>query len=1738
MFSIIKPLLELLGIPIKNKEIDLESLKKEKIDNIDYIQEISDFCRNLEFESNENDDKNKDEYNSAQNIEDLIVDKILKNKPNYFYNALRQSKNDEKTIFNLNLDVNTDENNTFTLTFERKDSIYNMTLTKGNKTKEIEFSSDKFHNTFLVNHADKFKENFINLVKVIYKNLYTINDSQKFYDSIYKQIEKNVKDKLDRVKNKIDIEKDKIHNENKEKFKDDMNYIQNTLLPRFTTNQIAYLTFKGDKNVPQYISINSSDHRHYKDQLQLLIKHNFLAIYILKQEYTIDFTNGQLKFIKEDEGNFNYFIFDIINCIYQNLYFFNEAQQEKDLNNDNKVNAEDSKSSQEEIDINQTNKIVIDNVNDLQSSIRNYIKNENFEFNDRDNFNKNEYKKNKEKVIKNILEKEKTIINEISFSFENEIKNKIIILNAINYNGEKNNSNALSLCVNRNEEKNIYQIEFTKSNKEITFNINKEIFSKIFSPLYEGEESPLFYLIQTIYEILYNNESNKEISGNSNENISVQEVKKEINDIVNDEDVKKEEKKEEIQKIADDYIDSNKKNLDLEDKDSFEEFTNSILTHIDEQEIIQSINEQQRFILFINDHNIIKSTALYNEYKKENKDTKINEILVNIINQLKTLKNDNTAKLPDILIINENKISLRVRNNYLLIKFNKIDFEFENCYIAGILSFLNDSKENNIKKAFKDFISKLYDQIFDITFEDQIEAEKAEELAQIEAENKRKAEELAQIEAENKRKAEEKRKFEEEERIKNDLSAKEKNNEGLYEQIRNVYSKKDETDNRILTARRITENFNSYLKGNETFESLIPFEKYSKREGNKNQIKYCKITSKNSEFQKHDILLLLSVIDNKHQKQYNFILFNKDYENLLDYIGKIFNLDEKFIKEIKSKKKKLEISKIEKIPFFESGITDFQNQTISSFISLLEKSSLTKGKINYNNINQEGLDLRYSDPEYDSSLKNNDEKTTEEIEEEEKKKEKKLIFKKLNENLLTKKEELLNTDDYFGFNIKDKLEIKEENNLNNFLQKTLNKWEHRGIEQNALFQKIYESLNNTTQNLELNINEKRKENLKINKKDNGIVFEINNKKFELDISDFVLQELKNSNGISSLEDNLKVTYEILSAISVILISNIFFSFYNKKISIEGDINQNESMKESCRHFKKIFDNYYNNIYSLNDIHNIENDNIKISIIQESLIVLFVKIKEDTYNILALPQKLFKIKEENKHNLLNSLFNITSNGSKINIKSNREYFVKEANFFSLGDIYITTDELTNFSIDDLTKKLNAESIQQSPKTIKGNIELYYDDYLNESSFILRIRGKSLILENIGKRLLVESDERKDFEKLNINYFKTKYEQIEKLENSLKKAEKDKKEDLKKSIKKAEYDLRMRIIMQMIRNVDNLFKNMKDPESNISKKITSHAKDQLGFEPTPLNFAMNSALKFETMTKFSRSISSFILNLAISQLQQLNLIYFMFENDNLNQNDLKNMYIQYESNLKNIQESMKNEKVSKNFEEMIKSIEQNFGAESETYDKIKKTYQDILQGIEQINGKQNEFKNMLSDFWTNYSSLKSDSEKITFRIQMLKKFLELKDSKEIDYIYKIYLSNVSFFVKTLTKIKNESNNLGLGVLLEENSKKTFDRIYAEEKEIFDKTFNKINVVLGKGKDQGKLSEMFNSIEGKINELQKNLETVGDKNKSNEQDEENKMKQETKPESENNKNKNTNKNKPVKSDVKQDKSEDKKV
>jgi len=530
----------------------------------------------------------------------------------------------------------------------------------------------------------------------------------------------------------------------------------------------------------------------------------------------------------------------------------------------------------------------------------------------------------------------------------------------------------------------------------------------------------------------------------------------------------------------------------------------------------------------------------------------------------------------------------------------------------------------------------------------------------------------------------------------------------------------------------------------------------------------------------------------------------------------------------------------------------------------------------------------------------------------------------------------------------------------------------------------------------------------------------------------------------------------------------------------------------------------------------------------------------TSSISSIPPAPTISTTQNNDNIKNILDAIKDNVSWNQNKKNIEHLIKSN--------IKNNDNIKNISQDDFKKIIN--KVIKTHKEKKNSNDLNNDiiKIINDSfltlfnitesktsttgeSYVLMIQGKKMLLESYKKKLLKEdiSEDESKFEKFNIDYFKGKYDEIEKQEKHIQKVDDTKKEGLIKDIEKAKKDLKEKMIFQIVRNTYEVIKSLKNPESNASQKVTSDIKGKIGFEPTPLNFAMNSLLKFQTMTKFSRSISNFVLNIVLSQMEQLNIIYSIISNDKLNRDELINLYRGYESNLRNLQNGMQGDKAVKSFEDLIDKIEENFGAESEIYNNIKQIHQGIISNFKEMNNKQGEFKNVLTQFVESYESLKTEEEKNQLRIEMIKKFIEIKNSKELKNLYSIYLKNINFFEGVLSKIKNENNQIGLGVLLEKNSKETFDRIYAEEKNNFDQTFSKTDKILGKGVGQGQLNELFVSMEQKLKELQ----SKPVKNKENPKEAENK-KQEENPESEKSDNINTKQDKENKTEEKPESSD----
>jgi hypothetical protein len=381
----------------------------------------------------------------------------------------------------------------------------------------------------------------------------------------------------------------------------------------------------------------------------------------------------------------------------------------------------------------------------------------------------------------------------------------------------------------------------------------------------------------------------------------------------------------------------------------------------------------------------------------------------------------------------------------------------------------------------------------------------------------------------------------------------------------------------------------------------------------------------------------------------------------------------------------------------------------------------------------------------------------------------------------------------------------------------------------------------------------------------------------------------------------------------------------------------------------------------------------------------------------------------------------------------------------------------------------------PQNINTGIEL--ENLFEGNKSLLKILGQKLILEEIQK-------DQSESSHLDFSYFKSQKKEIQSLIKQYEKEEDNKvKKSIEKKIRQKQKEISNQISLQSIKNFVNNIKSLRNANNENSQTLVKQMGKRLGFEPSPLEFSLQSLNKFKNMAEFSRVISNIVLTNIMLQLTQLNTIYTIFSNDQIDENVIRDSFMQLENDFKRLVKSLQEKEVTKKFEDLSSKIEENFGADSSVYLETKDTYERVMSYYQKQFKSLNDFKQSLSEFWENYSKIEKEEEKINERKNMISQFIEIRDSKEIKQIYKIYLVNNSFFNEKLQGIISENSKLSYNEILTSHGYETFESIYQKEKQIFDKTFKKCNEVLGKALGQGRLGKLFDDLE----KIKTNLENT---------------------------------------------------
>ena len=436
-------------------------------------------------------------------------------------------------------------------------------------------------------------------------------------------------------------------------------------------------------------------------------------------------------------------------------------------------------------------------------------------------------------------------------------------------------------------------------------------------------------------------------------------------------------------------------------------------------------------------------------------------------------------------------------------------------------------------------------------------------------------------------------------------------------------------------------------------------------------------------------------------------------------------------------------------------------------------------------------------------------------------------------------------------------------------------------------------------------------------------------------------------------------------------------------------------------------------------------------------------------------------------------------------------------------------------------------------IKDHLFLTLDS--NHREYVLENKKGYLRIKN-GK-LLLEDVSKENFNEISIEEIKNKIKELSKIEKSIfKEEEKNRKDYYIEESKKLKKEIYNHILYKMVKNVEKQIKSLRSEESEESKKVMNFYKESIGFEPSVLNFSLNSLSKFKSMCEFNRIISNVIFSHILLLISELNILHYMATSIEPDAITLKQQYIQLSKNHKNIIGSLNSEEVIKKFDELIEQMKIDFGASSDVITESLNMHKNIIKATTDLNKKILEFQKLLSNYWSEYNNIESEKDRLEFTKQFIDSFSKIKNSIELKNLYKIYTKNVLFFQRDLKSIMNENISLNFDKILESQNKETFANIYAEEKIKFDKMNKKCFQILGKVVGDGELGKMFDQVENVLKEIDEKIKELGENKKPEDKEETKEVKPEEKPENKNTENNNTKPEQENKSESKEDKNESK--
>ncbi len=265
------------------------------------------------------------------------------------------------------------------------------------------------------------------------------------------------------------------------------------------------------------------------------------------------------------------------------------------------------------------------------------------------------------------------------------------------------------------------------------------------------------------------------------------------------------------------------------------------------------------------------------------------------------------------------------------------------------------------------------------------------------------------------------------------------------------------------------------------------------------------------------------------------------------------------------------------------------------------------------------------------------------------------------------------------------------------------------------------------------------------------------------------------------------------------------------------------------------------------------------------------------------------------------------------------------------------------------------------------------------------------------------------------------------------------------------------------LSNSLNDLKNDQTDVSKKVNAEFNKKYKFELTPQGFAKKLSYDFELLCNINTIyVGSYLINIQFI-IEKNQIIYKFLKNhdmaetrlliNNLRNNVNKKLFI--------------DDKLVKKFESMNKEISNLFGETSRTFEIFMQAQSNLQKAVE-------ENKKNIFSFCNNYMSVINDFEKLT-EIDVLNKLNDM--ITEFDLTLQVNMEEIyNNFLPSLKKLKDNFNiNLRnkkdslkqeFDQILIRMDLQSFDKIYTENKVKFDERYNECIKYIGLSKEGSKL------------------------------------------------------------------------